>query len=142
MNEFVVTGYVGKDPEIKLTQNGVHCCSINLGVSGEGKTEGGEKKNTWLYLDAYNKTADTFCQYQKKGNFVICKGHIFVSTTKTQDGKTLSRTHLIADRIEFVNTHNDNSTAQNANRSQTAQNEATDDFGMSSLDISSDDLPF
>lgn len=137
MNKFTITGYLGKDPELKLTPNGVHCTSLNISISGEGKTESGDKKSTWVFIDAYNKTADLVCQYQKKGNFIIVEGHVSVSTTKTQDGKALSRTHLIADRIEFVNTHNDNSTVQNNNASPAQQNEATDTSWLTS-----DDLPF
>jgi single-strand DNA-binding protein len=133
MNKFTASGYLGRDPEIKMTSNGKHTTAINLGVSGNKDHE------EWLYITAYDKTADLICQYQKKGNFVIVDGHIHVSKNTTQDGQKISKTYLIADRVEFVNTHNDNSTVRNNNPSQNGQNQAT---GYTSQGITADDLPF
>lgn len=97
-NIVVVSGRIGKDPEIKSTNSGKSVTSFSLAVD-EGF--GDKKKTLWLQVEAWDKTAEAINRLSGKGKRILIEGRIGVDTWE-QNGETKTRTKIIANRVEFI----------------------------------------
>lgn len=95
MNLLIFTGNIGNEPELKISKSGVQHTSFSLAVNRF------EKAPIWIYFSAFNTTAENLCQYVKKGDKLLIRGHLDLSQYELE-GKELERYQFIADSIEFL----------------------------------------
>ena len=77
-NHVLLIGYVGADPVIKSTENGIKRAFIRVATHMIRKNEKGEKKwNTvWHDIVAWNTTAEYAERNFVKGSKILVDGHI------------------------------------------------------------------
>lgn len=103
LNKAMIIGNVGKDPEIKYTQDGTAKASFSLATSESWKDKNtGEKKEItdWHNIVLWGKVAEICAQYVKKGSKVYIEGKS--KTRKWQDketGQDKYITEIIGDRM-------------------------------------------
>lgn len=90
----VILGNVGKQPEIRTTQNGKKVASFSVAVS-EGKD-----KTTWFNCIAFEKTAGVVESYVSKGTKVLVQGRI-ATREYEKDGATRYVWEVVADRLSL-----------------------------------------
>lgn len=99
LNQTIIIGRLGKDPELKTLPSGdmsVTTFSVACGWKTKQK-EGTE----WFNVTAFGKTAEVCAQYLTKGSKVFIQGTL--RTDKYQkDGVEKSYTKLIADKVQFL----------------------------------------
>ena len=99
MNVVILTGHLGKDPELKTLDGGLIVC--NTTIATNKKTKNSEKTN-WTNLVCFNKTAEFAQKWLKKGTKVIVTGELSNETVEGQDGTKKYFSKVIVNNFEFA----------------------------------------
>ena len=98
MNIVTLLGRIGKEPEVRYSQQGMAICNISLATSEKIK---GEDKTQWHRLVAFDKTAELIGKYVNKGDQLGIEGKISYGSYE-KDGTPIYTTDIIVNRIHFV----------------------------------------
>ncbi len=105
-NSVSLIGVVGKDAELRQTQQGVHYAQISLATSTGGykKKDGTDvpEVTQWHRVVAWNNLADFTGKYVKKGMKIAVDGMITYRTYKNQQGVDVYTTDIVADSIVLM----------------------------------------
>lgn len=105
-NSVSLIGVVGKDAELRQTQQGVHYSQISLATSTGGykKKDGTDvpEVTQWHRIVAWNNLADFAGNYVKKGMKIAVDGMITYRTYKNQQGVDVYTTDIVADSIVLM----------------------------------------
>lgn len=97
-NEATILGRVGKDPEVRTTQNGAKWATFSVATSETWKDRNGEKqeRTEWHNIVIWNegllKVAE---KYLSKGDLVFLKGQIETRKWKDKDGNERYSTEIV-----------------------------------------------
>lgn len=94
-NTIVATGNVGKDPEIRKTQDGLTIASFSLGSNGRKKDQ-----TNWFNVSVFGKTADFVAEYVKKGTGLYVVGSLEIEQYE-KDGEKKTAYKIYADKVNF-----------------------------------------
>lgn len=98
MNKVLLSGRLTETPELKATQSGVSVCTFCLAVQRATKDEATD----FVTIVAWRQTAEFASRYLGKGRKVIVEGEIRTRNYDDKDGKRRKVTEVVADRIEFA----------------------------------------
>jgi len=70
MNLLLIAGGVGKDAELRTTQNGKKVLGFSVGVSGR------DKETTWFDCSLWGERGEKLAPYIKKGGKVTVSGQV------------------------------------------------------------------
>lgn len=114
INTVIMMGRLGRDIELKKTQNGKSYCRFSVAVNN-----GNENGADWFTWTAWNAQAEFLAQYAKKGFGLYLQGYARMEQWD-EDGITKRLQTQTVERVEIV------SRTQNA--SQNGSDEATEAF--------------
>ena len=137
LNKAMLMGRLTKDPELRMTQNGVSVATFTLAVDRNFQRQGEERQADFINIVAFRHTADFVKKYFAKGQLACVCGSIQTRTWE-QDGKKHYATEVIADEVHFA--------GSNSNRSD-PMDDAIPNGNTSPMDegfmtVSDDKLPF
>lgn len=138
MNNIVIIGRLGQDPEVKTTPNGKRVANMSVAVN-EGY--GDNKKTVWFNCQLWEKTAEIAEKYLKKGNQVCVRGRM-VSRDWTHDGIKRTAWDLVGEQLQLIESAERGGTPAYGDR---APKEATPYSGPAYGDRApsrDDDVPF
>lgn len=155
INNVTLVGRLTKDPDLKYTGNGTAVATFTLAVNRNFTNQSGEREADFINCVIWRKPAETLANYAKKGVLIGVTGRIQTRSYDNQQGQKVYVTEVIADNFQLLESRNSNS-SQNTQGSgvsngqtnnytrnqQNRNNDESDPFGNSSIDISDDDLPF
>ncbi len=102
MNQAILIGNLGNDPELSYSRNGDPYTKFNIATNErDGKTN-------WHRIICFGKTAENCERYLKKGSKVAVLGRIEYGQYEDRDGITRYTTDIIAFNVEFLDTKTDN----------------------------------
>lgn len=155
INNLTLVGRLTKDPDLKYTGNGTAVATFTLAVNRNFTNQSGEREADFINCVIWRKPAETLANYAKKGVLIGVTGRIQTRSYENQQGQKVYVTEVIADNFQLLeskkadssqNTQGSgvsNSQTNNYTRSQqNRNNDESDPFGNSSIDIDSQDLPF
>lgn len=94
MNSVVISGKLGRDPELSYTpQTQTACCRLSVAVPRQKRDE----QPDWVRVTVWGKQAENCKQYLVKGQKVEVAGNL--RTSKGKDGKEY--TEVVANNVEF-----------------------------------------
>lgn len=98
MNKVIISGRLGKDIELRYTQQGKPFGTFSLAVD-DGY--GDKKKTYWLNVVVWDKLAETCSKSLAKGSKALIEGKL---TTRQyeKDGKKLQAWDIVAHSVEFL----------------------------------------
>ncbi len=101
VNRLLVSGNLGRDPEVRFAASGTAVCTVSVAVSGreKGKSGAWEDTTTWIDLVAFGKTAEILGEYGFKGCPVTADGSLRVRDYAAKDGSKGRAVELIVDAI-------------------------------------------
>ena len=104
LNEIMLIGNVGNDPEMRMSPNGKPVLSFNVAVSNNVSTKDGERRQEteWFTVVAWDRLAETCNQFLTKGRRVYVDGRLRSSTWEGQDGQRRFRNEVVANRVIFL----------------------------------------
>lgn len=73
MQQLLLTGYLGRDTEMRYTPQGMAVCDFSLGVS---VGYGDNKHTQWWKVTCWRKLAETVNEYLHKGSWVQVIGEV------------------------------------------------------------------
>ncbi|SPN73523.1 Helix-destabilizing protein,single-stranded DNA-binding protein,single-stranded DNA-binding protein,Single-strand binding protein family [Chlamydia serpentis] len=91
-------GYLGADPEERMTSKGKRVVTLRLGV----KTRVGMKDETiWCKCNIWHNRYDKMLPYLKKGSAIIVAGDISIESYMSKDGSPQSSLVISVDSVKF-----------------------------------------
>ena len=138
MNKVELIGRLTTDPELRYTESEKAYTRFTIAVNRKYKKDDESRDADFIPVVAWEKRAETICQYVKKGNRLGIIGRIQTGSYDKEDGSRGYTYDVIAEEFEFL---------ENKNKDDRPAPEYTDpedpfaDFG-DSIEISDDDLPF
>jgi single-strand DNA-binding protein len=99
INSVTMIGRLGKDPELKYTQNEKAVCSLNVALNdGYGDTQ----HTSWINVVCWGKTAENVAKYCVKGSQIAIVGRLSQRSWDDKDGNKRYAIEVIADRVQFI----------------------------------------
>jgi single-strand DNA-binding protein len=76
--KLIIIGRLGRDPEMRYTQDGTPVTSFSVATDRQWTDQSGQKqqKTTWFKVSAWRKTAEICNQYLAKGRMVMVEGEL------------------------------------------------------------------
>lgn len=120
VNKAIILGYVGQDPELKYTPNGVAVCNISVATTEKWKDSDGNKqeRTEWHRVTLWKRQAEIAGEYLSKGSQVYIEGKLQTRSWE-KEGQKHYTTEIIASQINLIGGRTANET--------TAEPEKTDD---------------
>ena len=121
MNNITLLGRLIKDPELKYSQSGKAFTKFSIAVTREFNRDEAD----FINCIAWDKRAETICEYLRKGRRIATQGRISVNSYE-KDGETKWITEVIVDKFEFVDSAN-NDTKESEKSKEKEEPEFIDD---------------
>ena len=143
MKKIIVTGNVGRDPEVRADQSGNQFVTFSLGVSVGTKQN---PKTDWVDVSCNGKLAEVARNFVKKGSKLLVEGFPSVSAYINRENKAVGSLRINVNNFEFIGSKQDST--DDYNQDQAHDNSSVYNLpeasSESSGDVSlkSDDIPF
>lgn len=98
VNKVILVGNLGKDPEIRTTQDGKEIANMTVATteSWNGKDGNRQERTEWHKVVIFNPSAVGFVkQYAKKGAKVYVEGQLQTRKWKDKDGNDKYSTEVV-----------------------------------------------
>lgn len=144
MKKIIVTGNVGRDPELRADQNGNQFATFSVGVSVGTKQN---PKTDWVDITCNGKLADVARNYVKKGAKLLVEGFPSVNAYINKENKAVGTLRISASNFEFIGSRQENSDdssqdhSNDNNSSVYSLPESSNNSG-NDMTLKSDDIPF
>lgn len=142
MKKMIVTGNVGRDPEMRADQTGNMFATFSIGVSVGTKQN---PKTDWIDISCNDKLADLAKNYIKKGSKLLIEGFPTAHAYIDKENKAVGVMRLTARNIEFIgNAPHDDSTSSHAQQTDEEHSEVykLPESTYTDTVLKSDDIPF
>lgn len=90
LNVVVLSGRLGRDPEMKYLQDGTPVVNFSFAVSLYGD------KTLWIDVEGWRKTAESINERLTKGSKVMIRGELGMDRWETNDGQKRSKIKMTA----------------------------------------------
>lgn len=147
VNKVIVVGNLGKDPEVRHTQNGGAVTTISVGCTEswtDKRTGNKEERTEWVRCVAFGKLAEIIGEYAKKGGQVYCEGKMQTRKWQDQSGQDRYTTEVVLSQFLLLGGKRgvrDSAPQYGGNQrpQQPAQSQPPQQGGFDEFD---DDIPF
>jgi single-strand DNA-binding protein len=138
VNKVILIGNVGKQPEVRYTQNGTPVASFSLATTESFKGQDGEwqDKTEWHDVVCWRFLAERVEKFVNKGSRLYIEGKLQTRSWEGQDGKKNYRTEVVASDLMML----DNRGGGGGGQSQSSGGGYDGAFQQG--DVSDDDIPF
>ena len=140
LNKVQIIGNLGRDPEMRFTQDGTPVTNFSVAVSNSWQGRDGEQRERteWFRVVAWQRLAEISNEYLRTGGKVYVEGRLETQKWQDQEGNDRYTTELIARDLLMLGGRNDVDSP-----SDTRQEPVTDSGNSTNNDeITADDLPF
>lgn len=133
MNNVTIIGRLYKDPEVRFGDTTI--ARFGVAVNRDFKNKEGKYDADFISCIAFGKTAEFIEKYFSKGMKIGLIGKIQTGSYTNKDGNKVYTTDIVAEKIEFIESKNQNQ--------QPKQEERNDVGGFVNVpDNIDDELPF
>ena len=109
MKKMIITGNVGRDPEVRVDPTGNNFTTFSVGVSVGTKDN---PKTDWVDISCNGKLAEIAQAYVKKGAKVLIEGFPSVNAYVNKDNKPIGTIRIFANTLELLSKREDESSSQ------------------------------
>lgn len=104
LNRVEIIGRLGRDPELKYSQNGAAICRLNVATDESYTDREGKRvqKAEWHSVVVFQKSAEHCNQYLSKGSLVFVEGSLSTREWQDQQGQKRYSTEIKAQRVQFL----------------------------------------
>lgn len=103
LNQIVIMGRLGKDPELRRTQSGVAVATFNVAVDRDFKDKAtGQRATDWITCVAWRSTAEFVEKYFAKGSQVLVAGRLQMRDWTDKDGNKRISAEVQAENVYFA----------------------------------------
>jgi len=110
LNKVQLIGRLGRDPEVRYTQDGA--CIANLAVatseSYKDKDSGERKENTeWHRIVLFRRIAEIAGEYLTKGSLVYLEGRLRTRKWQNKEGQDQYTTEIVGTTLKMLGSRSD-----------------------------------
>jgi single-strand DNA-binding protein len=98
MNKILISGFLGKDPELKKVSDKFTVCSFSIPYSEKYKDE---KITHWFNCKAINQTAEFVSKYFHKGDGIEIEGKLLTHSWTNKEGEKRIDTFIQVENVSF-----------------------------------------
>ena len=105
LNQVMIIGNLGQDPEIRYTPSGLPVVNFSLATDESHLDKDGQRQErvTWHRIVVTGKLALVCRQYLKKGRQVFAEGRLrYAEWESNSEGRKQHRTEIVAARVQFL----------------------------------------
>lgn len=138
-------GRLGKDPEIRYTQDGAAVANLSIacGSSWKDKATGEKQEKTeWVRIVAFGKLAEIIGEYLRKGQQVYVSGRIQTRKYEDRGGAEKYITEIIANNMQMLGSKPQSDAGAHDPSSPTKNSLPPRQDGKPSTADFDDDIPF
>lgn len=148
VNKVILVGNLGKDPEVRMTQEGTKIVTLALATSEYWKdreTQERKERTEWHRVVIFNeKLSDVADKYLRKGSKIYVEGQLQTRKWTDQTGQEKYTTEVVVPRFRGEITMLDSARSQDTGNDAVAfdapMHSARESFP--STDVIDDDVPF
>jgi single-strand DNA-binding protein len=136
VNKVILVGRLGKDPEVRYTNDNVPVANFSIATSEYYKDRNGERQESteWHNIVAWRQLAEISEKYLRKGKLIYVEGKLRTRSWDDKEGNKRYATEIVADNITMLGKREDEeggeeggyrnnaNSSQNNNRQQAPQN--------------------
>lgn len=144
LNKAILIGRLGKDPEIRYTQDGRAIANFTIATNEEWKDKNtGEKKERteWHRIVAFGKLGEICGEYLAKGKLIYLEGRLQTRSYE-QEGVTKYTTEIVASDMQMLESKNAGQFSDNAAPSGNTGGPSAPQSQSASGSEFDDDIPF
>ena len=136
LNKVQIIGNLGRDPEMRFTQDGTPVTNFSVAVSESWKGRDGEQRERteWFRIVAWRRLAEITNEYLRQGSRVYVEGRLETREWQDREGNDRTTTELIARDLLMLGGRDNEGSEQ-------IQPE-NDERPVNDDEITADDLPF
>ena len=148
INKVILVGNLGKDPEVRMTQEGVKVVNLALATSEQWRdkdTQERKERTEWHRVVIFNeRIADVADKYLRKGSKVYIEGQLQTRKWTDQEGKERYTTEVVVPRFRGELTMLDSacSTGMDAESPTIAPSNNSAREASTSIEHLDDEVPF
>lgn len=140
MKKIIITGNVGRDPEMRADQSGSQFASFSIGVSVGTKQN---PKTDWVDVTCNGKLADIARNYIKKGTKLLVEGFPSVNAYINRENKPVGTLRVYASNIELLSRREDLASDDQSNNEPVYTLPDVNELSPAPAGgLTSDDIPF
>lgn len=104
LNKVMLIGNLGRDPEIRYTQNGTAVATLNIATTERRKDKDGQVQELteWHRVIAWQRLAEICGEYLHKGSKVYIEGKLQTRKWQDQNGNDKFTTEIIAWEMKML----------------------------------------
>lgn len=121
LNQISLMGYLGANPEIRTTPNGMSVANLSLATSKSWTDKiSGEKreKTEWHKVVVFGRTAEFVGQYVKKGSNVFVQGDLVYEKWQDKQGGEHNTAKIQANVLQLLGGSNESKAQQSSQQDQ------------------------
>jgi len=104
VNNVILVGRLGRDPETRYTSSGQAVCNFTMATDETYKDRAGErqKRTEWHRIVVWAKQAEIAQQYLRKGSLIYLEGRIQTRQWDDKEGQKRSTTEIVANNFRML----------------------------------------
>lgn len=146
VNQVTLIGYLGKDPQISTTQQGIKVARLSVGTTERGYTsKSGQQipdRTEWHDVVLWRQSAEFAERFCKKGAQVYVQGKLRHRSYTDKDNQTRYVTEVEADDFQSLDRASQNQQQVHQQAQSVSVAPAAQDVAQSLKSNDDDDLPF
>ena len=155
LNKIMLIGNLGRDPEMKYTQQGTPITTFSMAVTRTRKGQDGQTidETEWFRIVAWERLAETCNEYLRKGSKVYIEGRLQTREYQTQDGQQRQSIEVVANEMLILDSRQQGGPAGSGGYGEERQQPSRAASGAASVaggnrpvdddaDLDVDDIPF
>lgn len=111
LNKMAIIGFLGRDVEVRQTQDGLTIANFSVAVSEKIK---GQDSTLWFKIAAFGKLGEICSQYLSKGQQVYIEGRLQTSEWEDREGNKRFSLEIVANQMVMLGSKGDNQPPQAA----------------------------
>lgn len=102
MNRASILGNLVRDPEHRMTGNGISVCTFSVAVGRRFANAQGQRETDFFNIVAWRALAENCGKHLHKGSKVFVGGALQNREYEAKDGTKRYVTEIVADEVEFL----------------------------------------
>lgn len=103
LNRVQLIGYLGKDPELRITSTGKKVTSFTLAITQRWKAGGESREQTeWVNVEVWGKLSDITQEYIHKGSLLYIEGRLKTDKYEDDNGETRYFTKVVVLALQML----------------------------------------
>lgn len=109
LNRVEIIGRLGRDPEMRYTQDGKAVTNFSVATGGKWTDRNGTERDDteWFRVEMWDRLAETANQYLSKGAQVYIEGRLRTRKYTDKDGIERTSVEVVANNMVLLGSRND-----------------------------------